>query len=191
MKLRLLNRHIVQECRLSWWNWCGDIWEFSIKFIKQRHITKITMKKVLNQSFVNNRANWFQYLRQKIPNAKTGNSGLPHTHTICLPAGNPRILLLPAPQKRGNRRKKRAGARCPACAPCNITWITETGRLKHLKQGDGKPISLETRVQPCKDSLTLTKQEQGTKHNRSNYLCLNLPLMTSPTREAVHFVQTL
>jgi hypothetical protein len=30
-------------------------------------------------------------------------------------------------------------------------------------------------VQPCKDSLTLTKQEQGTKHNRSNYLCLNLP----------------
>lgn len=28
------------------------------------------MKKVLNQSFVNNRANWFQYLRQKIPNAK-------------------------------------------------------------------------------------------------------------------------
>ena len=48
----------------------GDIWEFSIKFIKQRHITKITMKKVLNQSFVNNRANWFQYLRQKIPNAK-------------------------------------------------------------------------------------------------------------------------
>lgn len=30
-------------------------------------------------------------------------------------------------------------------------------------------------MQPCKDSLTLTKQEQGTKHNRSNYLCLNLP----------------
>lgn len=48
----------------------GNIWKYELDLITIRHAAKMTMEEVFNQFFVNRYADLFQYLRQKIPNAK-------------------------------------------------------------------------------------------------------------------------